>query len=95
MKFENYNEITKKDKVSITYPQQLEKPVVDSNSFSTSEPQNLNLKVLQENLANCLSIIDDEVMKGYVTRLDELPVIIQDEEVYESLNNIHFLKFLN
>ena len=92
MKFENYNEITKKDKVSITYPQQLEKPVVDSNSFSTSEPQNLNLKVLQENLANCLSIIDDEVMKGYVTRLDELPVIIQDEEVYESLNNIHFFK---
>ena len=38
-------------------------------------PQELNLQVLQENLGNCLSIIDDEVMKGYITKLEQLPIM--------------------
>ena len=34
-----------------------------------------NIKSLEENVANCLQIIDDEVMRGYVTKLSDLPVI--------------------
>ena len=57
-----------------------------------SKPDRMNINVLQENLRNCLKIIDDEVMKGYVTRLDQLPIITQEKEIYENLNKIHFFK---
>ena len=53
-----------------------EKPVeleIDKRPFAEPAPQDINLSILQENLRNCLNIIDDEVMKGYVTRLDQLP----------------------
>ena len=61
-------------------------------TFVEAKPEKMNLNILQNNLGNCLSIIDEEVMKGYVTRLDELPIIIQDGEVYDNLNDIHFFK---
>lgn len=66
--------------------------VGDQRPFVEPEPERMNISILQNNLGNCLSIIDDEVMKGYVTRLDQLPIIIQDEEVYENLNDMHFFK---
>lgn len=52
----------------------------------------LNLELLQSNLGNCLGIIDDEIMKGYVTRLDRLPVIKPDEEFFKSQKTIQFFK---
>lgn len=58
----------------------------------TAQPQNLNIEVLQENLGHCLSIIDDEVMKGYVTKLDTLPIVKLDETALENLNAIHFFR---
>ena len=61
-------------------------------TFAEPQPERMNLNILQNNLGNCLQIIDDEVMKGYVTRLDQLPIIIQDEEIYDNLNDIHFFK---
>lgn len=72
-----------------------EKPVeleIDKRPFAEPAPQDINLSILQENLRNCLNIIDDEVMKGYVTRLDQLPIIIQDDKIFDNLNEIHFFK---
>lgn len=53
---------------------------------------NMNLSVLQQNLGNCLKIIDDEVMKGYINNLSNLPIIKPDTEVISSLKNIMFFK---
>lgn len=93
MKFENYSKaIEEKETTPVVYQQQVAEPIIDSRPFAEPEPQNMSINILQNNLGNCLSIIDDEVMKGYVTRLDQLPIIIQDEEVYENLNDIHFFK---
>ena len=64
----------------------------NQSTFAEPEPESMSLNILQNNLGNCLRIIDDEVMKGYVTRLDQLPIIIQDEETYDSLNDMHFFK---
>lgn len=36
------------------------------------------LKVLEQNVGNCLQIIDDEIMKSYVTKLSDLPIIEPD-----------------
>jgi DNA helicase HerA-like ATPase len=65
--------------------------VADSRPFAEPEPASLSINTLQNNLGNCLSIIDDEVMKGYVTRLDQLPVIPHNNEL-DDLNAIHFFK---
>ena len=60
-----------------------------SDLLSSSE---MDLSALQENLTNCLQIIDDEVMKGYVTRLDELPIIHMDSLSYGDLQETLFYK---
>lgn len=64
----------------------------DLKPYREPEPARLNLDILQNNLGNCLSIIDEEVMKGYVTKLDQLPVIKLDPDFEESLHDIHFFK---
>lgn len=93
MKFENYSQSVGGLESSPTVHQhQVAEPVIDSKSFVELEPQNMSIGILQNNLGNCLNIIDDEVMKGYVTRLDELPIIIQDDKVYNNLEDIHFFK---
>ena len=92
MKFENYTKSNETETAPIVYEKQVAEPVIDAKPFAEPEPQNMSLNILQNNLGNCLSIIDDEVMKGYVTRLDQLPIIIQDDEVYENLSDIHFFK---
>lgn len=38
-----------------------------------------NLFILQSNLGNCLQMIDDELMKGFVTHLDQFPAVKPDE----------------
>lgn len=63
-----------------------------SQSVYRETPQTINLSVLQENLGNCLKIIDDEVMKGYITRLSSLPVVKPDYNRIESMNAAHFFK---
>ena len=93
MKFEDFGN----NKQEIEFPVEYQKQIMaqektDIRPCTELEPQNMSINVLQNNLGNCLSIIDDEVMKGYVTRLDQLPIIIQDEEVYDNLNDIHFFK---
>lgn len=92
MKFENYTKSNETETAPIVYEKKIAEPVVDARPFAEPEPQNMSLSILQNNLGNCLSIIDDEVMKGYVTKLDQLPIIIQDDKVYENLSDIHFFK---
>lgn len=93
MKFENFTKsVEPTDTTSVVYQEQVAEPVIDSRPFMEPKPQDMSISILQKNLGNCLSIIDDEVMKGYVTRLDQLPIIIQTDEVYENLNDIHFFK---
>lgn len=48
---------------------------MDAHPYAEPLPENLDLTVLQNDLGNCLSIIDDEVMKGYVSVLNSLPLV--------------------
>lgn len=66
--------------------------VDDRNSFDNSALKQMNFSIFQRNLGNCLNVIDDEVMKGYVTRLQQLPIVTQNAEVYRNLKDIHFFK---
>lgn len=93
MNFENYEKLREPANITpVVYQAKAAAPARDVRPFAEPEPQNMSLHILQQNLGNCLSIIDDEVMKGYVTRLEQLPIIIQDENVYKNLNDIHFFK---
>ena len=72
-------------------------PVVEveenySRPFMELSPKEMNLEILQNNLGNCLSIIDEEVMKGYVTKLDQLPIIKPETYIDENIQDIHFFK---
>lgn len=53
---------------------------------------NENLAVLQSNLENCLGMIEDEVMKGYLTKLSDLPIAVPDPKMLETLPEIHFFR---
>lgn len=93
MKFEDFGNEKEEIESPVEYqPQILVQQNNDVRPYAEPEPKNMSISILQNNLGNCLSIIDDEVMKGYVTRLDQLPIIIQNDEVYENLNDIHFFK---
>lgn len=93
MKFEDVNGSAKIMEQPFYYVKKEEDTLIaDQRTFAELEPKKMNLGILQNNLRNCLSIIDDEVMKGYVTRLNQLPIIIQNEEVYDNLNDMHFFK---
>lgn len=82
----------------ITYPAnsktQIESAeVLPLKQYADAAPENINLGVLQSNLANCLGIIDNEVMKGYVTRLDQLPILSADQYLQTSnLDGIQFFQ---
>lgn len=56
------------------------------------EPQGMNLQTLQKNLGNCLNIIEDEVMKGYVAQLSSLPIVRPEEDLLSHLQAIQFFK---
>ena len=96
MKFENYTKNNTKnntqDNTSVIYRQKKADALIDQRPFREPDLQSMSLNLLQNNLENCLSIINDEVMKGYVTRLDQLPIIIQEDEVYEKISDIYFFK---
>ncbi|MCI9083410.1 MAG: DUF87 domain-containing protein [Lachnospiraceae bacterium] len=67
-------------------------PVMDARPFAEDRPERMNLDLLQNNLGNCLGIIDDEVMKGYITKLDQLPIIRTDTAFADDLQDIQFFK---
>lgn len=61
-------------------------------NYSVSTVKELNLSTLQNNLGHCLNIIDEEVMKGYVTKLSNLPIIKPETYINAELSDIHFFK---
>ena len=71
---------------------QVYKPVVKAEVIE-EENRFDNLAKLQNNLNNALKIIDDEVMKGYLTKLETLPIFeIKEEEFKKNLKPIQFFK---
>jgi len=90
-----FEEIDKKatDEGSVEYvPKEAAVNGSDLRLYRNPEPAEMNLHILQDNLGNCLSMIDDEVMKGYITKLDRLPIIKTDDRFEENLHDIHFFK---
>lgn len=73
----------------------VEKPYKEENAAKLSrgpEPFRMDFSLLQRNLGHCLSMIDDEVMKGYVAKLDQLPVIRLEDGVLEEMQDIYFFR---
>ncbi|MCR5024069.1 MAG: DUF87 domain-containing protein [Lachnospiraceae bacterium] len=95
MRFEEMQDDKLKDSTPVPHEPKIAAQAVVANDprpYKEPEPEKMNLSILQSNLGNCLNIIDDEVMKGYVTRLDQLPIIRLDEGYEKDLNEIHFFK---
>lgn len=70
-------------------PVQVEKvEVVESVSpvaVYAESPSDINFITLQNNLENCLSIVDNEVMKNYVPALQNCPVVPLDDVTLSEL----------
>ena len=73
-------------------PKKIVLPEKIASNRHYAEPERLNMSLLQSNLGNCLSIIEDEVMKGYVTKLEQLPIISPDIYIDKNIKDIHFFK---
>lgn len=52
----------------------------------------LSLDALYDNLENCLSIVDEEVMKGYVKRLHELRIVDPDKIIPHELGQVQLFR---
>ena len=58
----------------------------------TESPKDLNFITLQNNLQNCLSIIDNDVMKSYIPTLQNCPVVPVEHDTLSSLEQIQFFR---
>lgn len=97
MKYENYS--TDHEKNSIIpeqgkdFPEELKEKFKNTHQPVYKNPVNeIRLSILQENLTHCLEMIDDEIMKGYLGKLEDFPVIPLEEGKVEALQDIHFFK---
>lgn len=65
-----------------------------NNDVAVVEDYSSDLKfdTLQNNLNNCLQIIDEEVMKGYIKRLNELKIVNPDEVIPSKLSKIQLFR---
>lgn len=52
----------------------------------------LDFSVLQSNLGSCLDIINDEVMKGYLTNLTSAEIVPFDDSVLDEMKDIQLFK---
>lgn len=96
MKFEDFynaNEFDKRQSVSPPIRQvSVPEKAVDFRPYAEPVPEKMDIEMLENNLGHCLSIIEDEVMKGYVTRLDRLPIICPDTMIGSDIGDIHFFR---
>ena len=101
MKFKNYQELQnkKEDYSSFAVPaaaaSKTSLPPQTPQLSYNEIPQGMNLSVLQQNLGNCLQIIDDEVMKGYRVHLSDLPIVPLDQDTKLSLRIFNFSVLVN
>ena len=66
--------------------------VQPSRTYTEVSPDSMDLSNLQNNLGNVLKIIEDEVNKGYVTKLEQLPVVPPESVIPSDLKDIHFFR---
>lgn len=77
-------------KVQKTIVEQQEHP--HTATVYVDSPGELNFLMLQQNLQNCLSIVDNEVMKNYVPSLQHCAVVPIDDESIDNLQQIQFFR---
>lgn len=65
---------------------------VNINTVYADAPSELNFLILQQNLQNCLAIIDSEVMKEYIPTLQRCDVAPFDENAVDQLQDIQFFR---
>ncbi len=53
---------------------------------------NDNLQLLRQNLVSCLDKIEDEVLKGYLEKIDRMPVVPLDNNIITQLPDIQFFQ---
>lgn len=58
----------------------------------SASPEEFNFNVLQNNLQNCLSIVDNEVMRNYIPALQNCSVVPLDRETLSALEQIQFFR---
>ncbi|WP_285824887.1 ATP-binding protein [Schaedlerella arabinosiphila] len=69
----------------------MELPHTVSTVYADS-PDEFNFRTLQQNLQNCLAIVDNEVMKKYVPSLQNCDVMLLDDTELEKLQQIQFFR---
>lgn len=62
------------------------------NTVYADAPSELNFLTLQQNLQNCLAIIDSDVMKDYIPTLQHCDVVPFDEHTVDQLQDIQFFR---
>lgn len=62
------------------------------NTIYADEPNEISFLTLQQNLQNCLTIIDSEVMKDYIPSLRYCDVVRFDEEAVSELQDSQFFR---
>ena len=62
------------------------------NTVYADAPSELNFLTLQQNLQNCLAIIDSEVMKDYIPTLQHCDVVPFDEGTVDEAQDIQFFR---
>lgn len=94
MKFEEFNKEQNGKPKTFAEPEMTFAPVVlQKNGVAVDDAvSDLRLDVLQNNLDNCLQIIDEEVMKGYIKRLNELEIVDPDKIISPKLSEIQFFR---
>ena len=50
------------------------------------------MEILRSNLEHCLEILDDEILKGYLTSLSTYPLIPMDEQSFAKNDDIYFFR---
>ncbi|MEG1618173.1 MAG: DUF87 domain-containing protein [Eubacterium sp.] len=63
-----------------------------STTVYADSPGKFNFRMLQQNLQNCLSIINTEVMKNYVSSLQYCSVVPIDDSSIDELQQIQFFR---
>ena len=94
MKWTEHTGINQSESTIINYLPKEKSEIVEvgERPFKEAGIEKLNLSLLQSNLNNCLNIVEDEVLKGYITVLDKLPIVEFDKESYYKLSDIQFFR---
>lgn len=67
-------------------------PALNMEPAYEDEPGNINFLTLQENLQNCLALIDSEVMRDYLPQLQDCEVVRFDETSVAALPDVQFFR---